>query len=141
MEQYIEFVSNNIPLAAAFVFVLGMIIKNEVSVATRGFKDINPTDVTRLLNHEDALMLDIRTVKEYRDGHIIDSKHIPVNELASRMSELEKHKSSHIIAYCRSGNRSVPACKTLKKSGFEHVHNLGGGIMAWESANLPTTKN
>ena len=141
MEQYIEFASNNIILVIAFVFVAGMIIKNEISIATRGFKDISPTDATRLLNHEDALMLDIRTANEYRDGHIIDSKHIPVNELASRLTELEKHKNSHIIAYCRSGNRSITACKTLKKNGFEHIHNLGGGIMAWENANLPITKN
>jgi len=141
MQQYIEFASNHTILVAALIIVIGMIISNEISLLTRGFKDISPSDATRLLNHQDALLLDIRTSAEHREGHIIDSKHIPTSELASRLNELEKYKDYHIVAYCRSGNRSVAACKILKKHGFENVHNLGGGILAWESANLPTTKN
>jgi len=127
-------------LVAAFVIVLGMIISSEISRMTRGFDDISPNDATRLMNHETAVLVDTRTSAENRDGHIINSKHIPTTELKTRMSELDRHKQDHVIAYCRSGSRSVAACKILKSQGFEHVHNLGGGIMAWESANLPTTK-
>lgn len=139
MEQVIEFAGNHLMLVAAFFVVLTMLISTEVSRATRGFDDIEPGDVTRLMNHENAVMLDIRTTGEYRQGHILDSKHIPTNELTNRLNELEKHKDDHIVAYCRSGSRSVAACKILKSHGFENVYNLGGGIMAWESANLPTT--
>lgn len=141
MEQYLEFASNHILLVGSFFIVAGLIMANEFSLATRGFRDITPAEATRLLNHEDALMLDVRTVNEFRDRHIIGCTHIPLNELGSRLGELEKHRNSHVIAYCRSGNRSVTACKTLHKAGFEHVHNLGGGILAWENANLPTTRN
>ena len=140
MEQIIEFAGNHTMLVAAFVVVLAMLIGNEISRLTRGFKDISPVDATRLLNHETAVLLDIRTAAENREGHIINSKHIPTNELKTRLNELEKHRQGHIIAYCRSGNRSVAACKILKKSGFDNVYNLGGGLMAWESANLPVTK-
>lgn len=141
MQQYIEFASNHTILIASFVIVLGMIIGSEFNLLTRGFKNISPGDVTRLMNHEDTLLLDIRTIGEHREGHIINCIHIPTNELDKRISELNKHKNAHIITYCRTGNRSIAACKTLKRQGFEHVHNLGGGILAWESANLPTTKN
>jgi rhodanese-related sulfurtransferase len=140
MQQIMEFAGNHTMLVAAFVIVLAMLIGNEISRLTRGFRDISPTDVTRLMNHETAVLLDIRTSAENREGHIINSKHIPTSELPTRISELDKHKQDHIVAYCRSGNRSVAACKILKKNGFENVHNLGGGIMAWESANLPVTK-
>lgn len=140
MQQVIEFAGNHTMLVAAFVVVLGMLISTEISRLTRGFKDISPAEVTRLMNHETAIMLDIRTAAENREGHIIDSKHIPTTELKKRISELEKDKQNHVVAYCRSGNRSVAACKILKSQGFENVHNLGGGIMAWESANLPVTK-
>jgi rhodanese-related sulfurtransferase len=140
MEQIIEFTGNHTMLVAAFAIVLAMLIGNEVSRFTRGFNDISPTDVTKLMNHETAILLDIRTAAENREGHIINSKHIPTSELVTRMPELEKHRQNHVIAYCRSGNRSVAACKILKKNGFENVYNLGGGIMAWESANLPVTK-
>ena len=140
MQQIMEFAGNHTMLVAAFVIVLAMLIGNEINRLTRGFKDISPADVTRLMNHETAILLDIRTAAENREGHIINSKHIPTNELPTRISELDKHKQDHIVAYCRSGNRSVAACKILKKNGFDNVHNLGGGIMAWESANLPVTK-
>ncbi len=141
MEQVIEFAGNNLMLVAAFVVVLTMLISTEYSRATRGFDDISPTEATRLLNHENTLMLDIRTIGEHRQGHIIDSKHVPTGELNTRLSELDKYKNDHVVAYCRSGNRSVAACRILKSNGFENVYNLGGGIMAWEGANLPTTKN
>ena len=140
MEQVIEFAGNHTMLVAAFIIVLGMLISSEIGRLTRGFDDISPGDVTRLMNHENAIMLDIRTAAENKEGHIIDSKHIPTNELTKRIHELDKGKQSHVVAYCRSGNRSVAACKILKSQGFENVHNLGGGIMAWESANLPVTK-
>ena len=140
MQQYIEFASNHALLSAAFVMVLGLLANNEFSLLTRGFNDISPTEVTRLMNHETAVILDIRAVAENRKGHIIDSKHIPTEELSGRLDELDKHKQDHIIAYCRSGNRSIAACKILKKSGFENVYNLGGGILAWEDAKLPVTK-
>jgi len=140
MQQVIEFAGNHTMLVAAFIIVLGMIISSEISRLTRGFDDISPGDVTRLMNHESAVILDIRTAAENREGHIIDSKHIPTSELAKRINELEHDKQNHVVAYCRSGNRSIAACKILKSQGFENVHNLGGGIMAWESANLPVTR-
>ncbi len=139
MQQVIEFAGNHLMLVAAFFVVLAMLIHNEINRLTRGFKDISPTDVTRLMNHETAVLVDIRTAAENREGHIINSKHIPTAELNKRIDELEKHKQDHVIAYCRSGSRSVAACKMLKKMGFENVHNLGGGIMAWQNANLPVT--
>lgn len=141
MQQIIEFSGNHTLLVVALIAVIGMIIGTEISRLTRGFNDISPTETTRLMNHETAILLDIRTAAENREGHILNSQHIPTTELTSRIAELNKHKQDHIIAYCRSGNRSVAACKILKGQGFENVHNLGGGIMAWESANLPTTKN
>lgn len=141
MQQIIEFSGNHLELVAALVIIIGMLIGSEISRLKRGFSDISPTEATRLLNHETAILLDIRSAAENRDGHILNSQHIPTAELPKRMAEINRHKQDHVIAYCRTGNRSVAACKILRQQGFENVHNLGGGILAWESANLPTTKN
>ena len=139
MEQIIEFAGNHLMLVSAFAVVLTMLIVTEINRATRGFDDIDPAELTRLINHEDTLLLDIRTTGEYRQGHILNSRHIPTSELESRMGELEKYRNNPVIAYCKSGNRSVAACRILKNHGFEKVYSLGGGIMAWQTANLPTT--
>jgi len=79
------------------------------------------------------LLLDVRTQGEYDAGHIEGSTLIPVDELESRLSEIEEYKDTPILVYCRSGNRSVTASNILINNGFTKVHNLLGGIGAWNS--------
>lgn len=105
-----------------------------------GVKQIGPQEAVMLFNHEDALMLDVREQSEWNDGHIAKARHIPLSKLKDRLSELEKFKGKPIVAVCRSGNRSGSACGTLKKAGFENLHNLAGGMQAWEQAGLPREK-
>ena len=89
---------------------------------------------------EDAVVLDVRSIAEFKDGHIVNSVNIPLNGLGNNIKQLEKHRNKPIIAVCRSGSRSGAACSLLRKNGFENVKNLRGGIMAWESANLPVKR-
>ena len=105
-----------------------------------GVKQIGPQEAVMLFNHEDALLLDVREQSEWSDGHIAKARHIPLGKLKDRLAELEKFKGKPIIAVCRSGNRSGSACGTLKKAGFENLHNLAGGMQAWEQAGLPREK-
>jgi rhodanese-related sulfurtransferase len=105
-----------------------------------GVKQIGPQEAVMLFNHEDALILDVREQSEWADGHIAKARHIPLGKLKDRVSELEKHKGKPIIAVCRTGSRSGSACHTLKKAGFENLHNLAGGMSAWEQAGLPREK-
>ena len=102
-----------------------------------GIKQIGPQEAVMLFNHEDALLIDVREASEWADGHIARARHIPLGQLKGRLNELEKFKGKPIIAVCRSGNRSGSACRLLKKAGFENLHNLSGGMQAWEQANLP----
>jgi rhodanese-related sulfurtransferase len=105
-----------------------------------GVKQIGTQEAVLLFNHEDALVLDVREQSEWSDGHIAKARHIPLGKLKDRLAELEKFKDKPIIAVCRSGNRSGSACGVLKKAGFENLHNLAGGMQAWEQAGLPREK-
>ncbi len=141
MKDFLAFAQHNWPLFAATAVITVMIVQNEVSRRTQGFSDLGPEAATRLLNHDDAVLLDIREDAEYRkDGRIANAVHIPLGELARRIGELEKYKGRPLIAYCRSGHRSRGACGLLRKQGFESIYNLAGGIMAWQNANLPVSK-
>jgi len=140
MDQMLEFVSNHMLMSAAFVVVLSLIIKMELERFTSNITQVNPFEAIRQLNDQDAVVLDVRETKEFNDGHLKDALHIPLSEFKSRISELDKYKDKPVIAYCRSGSRSFSACKTLKKAGFETVSNLQGGIMAWQSQNMPVSK-
>lgn len=140
MDQLITFASHNTILVVAIVLVSLMLIHSLVGEKLRGYSSVSPAESTQMINRDNALMLDVRESNEHSEGHIINSLHIPLSGLKTRMKDLEKYKTGKVIVACRSGHRSSQACATLKKEGFEQVFNLSGGIMAWESANLPLVK-
>jgi rhodanese-related sulfurtransferase len=140
MSQYIEFVTNHWDLFAALAIILAMLAGNTLGSRLRGYRQLEPVDAVRVFNHEDAVMLDVREDKEYTDGHILDSLHIPLGKLNDRMDELANMREKAIIVSCRSGHRSASACAKLRKEGFETVYNLKGGVLAWQNAGLPLQK-
>lgn len=140
MSQLFEFFGNHPILTLALVVILAMLVGSEIQRRLRSIQDIGPMEAIRLLNQQDALFIDTRTESEYKEGHIAEALHIPLSDLERRASELNKYKDRPLIAYCRSGHRSAGAGGKLKKLGFETVYNLGGGIMAWQNANLPVTR-
>lgn len=120
--------------------ILALLFGSNIYSVISGVEQISPADAILKINHERALVIDVREDKEFVEGHIINSLHIPVGSMQQRLNELEKHKDKQIIISCRSGARSNSACNILRKQGFENVFNLKGGIMAWQNANLPLSK-
>jgi rhodanese-related sulfurtransferase len=106
----------------------------------RGIQEIDHIAAMQLINHKNALILDVREQNEYDAGHIINSKLIPAGKLLERIGELEKYRERPIIVVCRSGQRSSSACILLNKQGFAQTQNLNGGVMAWQKAGLPLEK-
>lgn len=140
MEQLLNFINNHWDLFTALIIIIALLFASTLVNAIRGIKQIGPVEATHLINHQDALILDVREDKEFATGHIINSLHIPMSKVQDRLTELNKHKSSPVIVSCRSGSRSNSTCALLRKNGFENVANLKGGLMAWQSANMPLNK-
>ncbi|MEL6721787.1 MAG: rhodanese-like domain-containing protein [Pseudomonadota bacterium] len=139
MEQYLEFASNHLWLVAAFVAVSAALAWNLISHG-RDKQTIGPQEATRLINREQAVVVDVRPVNDFKTGYIINAHNIPSNGLKDQLKVLQKYRNKPIIAVCRSGMTSATACKTLRKEGFSQVYNLQGGMQAWETANLPIRK-
>lgn len=76
--------------------------------------------------------LDVRSQEEWDQGHIANSKLIPLNELAARVEELPKGQP--MVVVCRSGKRSKEGISILMEAGFTQLFNLEGGILAWSAA-------
>lgn len=140
MERYIEFVGNNPILFALLAVVIGLIVWTELRRFTRAYKEISPIEAVQLINHDNALMLDVREDAEITQGRIQGAKHIPLSVLKQRVNELEKFRDRPVVAYCRTGSRSGQAGNILCGSQFQKVYHMKGGIMAWESDNLPKSK-
>ena len=87
-----------------------------------------------LKDHEEIFLLDVREQWEYDAGHIPNITLIPMGEIPDRIAELPTDKE--IIVTCRSGNRSGQITNFLREQGFTNVHNMQGGILAWEEAGF-----
>ncbi len=140
MEKFFTFLLNHWILSFAFVFLTILLLMDIFKRRLLGFKEVEPPEAVRRMNHEDAIVLDVREDQEYADGHIVNALHIPVGVLEKRLDELAAYKDKPLIVYCRSGDRAARASVTLRKQGFNNVFKLNGGILAWKAANLPVHK-
>lgn len=118
-----------------------LLIWPTISGASRGVKSVSPSQAVLLINREHASVLDVRDDVEYATGHIMDAKHITLDTLEANVESLKALKQKPLIVQCQSGVRALKACGVLRKHGFEQLHHLEGGIVAWEKANLPLVKS
>ncbi|MFV1973389.1 MAG: rhodanese-like domain-containing protein [Thiohalobacterales bacterium] len=135
--QLNEFIANNLLLFMALLVILALLIGGELRHRLSKVKQLAPGEATRLLNHENAIMVDMRTDKDFRDGHIVNAVHAPADNAASK---LKKYSDRPLIIYCNSGQQSVKLGGELVKQGYENVNHLKGGILAWKQADLPLSK-
>ena len=140
MQRFIEFAGNHPELFLALGVISGLLAWTFIRSQFQGWRGVGPAEATLLINHQDAVVLDIREDSEYRDGYILNSIHIPLSQVKDAVGRLEKYKGRPVVVSCRSGSRSGVACSTLAKHGFDQLYNLKGGILAWQSANLPLVK-
>ena len=139
MDKLVEFASNHLLLSVAAVVILLLLLGNELLRFLRGERRLSPVDAVRVINSEDALVVDVRSVADFKKGHILNARNIPLARLADHEKELSKNKERPILCYCALGSTAPQACERLRKMGFNTVYSLKGGLNAWEGASLPVT--
>lgn len=84
-------------------------------------------------------VLDVRESGEFEAGRIPGAINIPRGILEFRIGELQEfvNKDQPILIYCRTGGRAALCAVQLEKIGYTNLKSIAGGIMAWQSANLP----
>lgn len=135
-----QFLQNNILLILVAMSSGMMLLWSFFGNRLRGVQEVDSVAALQLINHKNAVVLDVREDKEFETGHILNAKLIPLGKLNERLGELERHRAQPIVVYCRSGQRSASACALLGKEGYAQTYNLAGGVMAWQKAGLPLEK-
>ncbi|MFT6028496.1 MAG: rhodanese-related sulfurtransferase [Oleiphilaceae bacterium] len=137
MDRLFEFVGNHIELTGLFVALLAALWFSE---KLRSGKAVSPQAATLMMNKDEAVIIDIREKKEYSEGRITGSIHIPYDSLKERAQELKKFEGKQIILVDKMGQHAGMAGKLLKTEGFENVCRMSGGITEWKTSNLPLVK-
>ena len=137
MDRLFEFIGNNVELSGLFVALLAALWFSE---KLRSGKAVSPQIATLMMNKDEAVIVDVRDKKEYSEGRISGSIHIPYDSLKERAVELKKFEGKQIILVDKMGQHSGMAGKLLKAEGFDNVCRMSGGISEWKTSNLPLVK-
>ena len=95
----------------------------------RNIKEITEEEMKEIIrNIQEAVILDVRSVQEYNEGHIYGAINIPVYDLEQKARNMLRNKDAVIIAYCSAGIRSRKAIKILMKLGYKNLYNVQEGV-------------
>jgi|TARA_B110000438_G_scaffold254371_1_gene260562 rhodanese-related sulfurtransferase len=141
MDQLITFAMSQPLLSGAWLVIVLMIIVITIKIQMSPIKQLSTQQMTFLINRESGVVVDSRSEKDFKAGHIVDAVHLG-NEKVSKndFTSLEKHKDTPIIVVCSAGLSASKVANQLAKTGFTKVSILKGGMSAWLSAGLPVTK-
>ena len=134
MTQFLLFLSQQWMLVSLLLALLGFFMWNE---NRRAGSSLSVHQLTHQVNNANALVVDLREPKEFREGHVVDALNIPYAKLAERMADLDKTRP--LVLVDKMGQHSAAAGRTLMQAGFQ-VSRLNGGMSEWTASNLPVVK-
>lgn len=133
MERWFEFMGNHPFLfgALAVLLVLFFVIEGK-----RGGRKISPQSLGILVKAQNAMLIDLRDAKDFREGHISGSRNIPYSKITSHIEEL-KAAERPLVFICNLGQVAGTA---LQQVGHNDAYRLDGGINNWKAQGLPLVK-
>ncbi len=109
------------------VIALFLLLKLFGLLGRLGIKQLSARELDQ---KKGMMLLDVRTDKEYEQGHIPGAVHVPMADIGDKVKKLKKDKE--LVVYCQSGGRSIWAIKRLMGMGYKNLYNLKGGYNAWK---------
>ncbi len=140
MSQLVEFIGNHPFLVSLFLVVLFLFLHTLYKEQSKAFQNVNIDQMTRLVNQQNAQVVDVRPKEAYAEGHIVNAINMPLADIIAGKAKLDKLKKKPVVVYCQMGKSSAQASKNLTEAGVESVFNLQGGINSWITEKLPLSK-
>ena len=110
-----------------------MIEKIKKAIKSRLYREIEEKDIgleeAKQLQNEGAMLIDVRSPQEFREGHLDGAISIPEYDIKKEFEKIVLDKNKNIVVYCSSGGRSKKAQKTLNKLGYQNVYNVYNGFI------------
>ena len=136
MDRILEFTGEHALLVAFLLISFFVLVFSEIRRKATGMISVDPSTAVGLINN-DGVVIDLRNAEAFARGHIVNAKNIPYDEFDAGSGKLDRWKNKPILAVCEAGITSNKAVDALRKSGFESIYGLKGGMSAWGQAGLP----
>ncbi|XBS69936.1 rhodanese-like domain-containing protein [Acerihabitans sp. KWT182] len=141
MQEIMPFVSDHPMLCLAWVALLIAVIVTTLKTRFSKVNEITRGEAIRLINKEEAVVVDLRNRDDYRKGHIANALNLTSAEVKNgSLGELDKARTKPVIVVCATGTTSREPAENLNKAGFERVYILKEGISGWSGENLPLVR-
>ncbi|MCS3434152.1 rhodanese-like domain-containing protein [Klebsiella sp. BIGb0407] len=141
MQEIMQFVGRHPILSLAWVGLLAAVLFTTFKGLASKVKVITRGETTRLINQEDAVVVDVRSRDDFRKGHIANAINVPAGDIKKgTFGELDKFKEKALIVVCSNGMASQEPANLLYKAGFAKVSLLKEGISGWSGENLPLVR-
>ena len=137
MDTFFLFISQNLIAVALLLFTIVALIIYE---GRKGGTKLDPTQATRMMNKEGALVVDLRPLTEFSSGHIAGSINVQPDKVKQHLFSIKHSKETPVILVCKTGSNSKGTGGSLVKAGYLKVNVINGGMMTWESNGMPLSK-
>ena len=133
------FLNQNNLLLIAVAVGSGLMLAWPMIQKSRSGAALSPSQAVQMMNHQHAVLVDIRDAAAFQACHIPQARNLPVADFEKKIASLPKNKP--VILVCDIGRSAVSAAVQLRKLGIAEVTVLDGGLRAWSTAGLPVTAN
>ena len=137
MDKFVLFLTDNY-LAVLLLFFLLLALM--VYESRKGGKKIDASEATRIINKENAFVVDLRTPVEFNSGTIAGAVNLQPDNVDKDNSLFKANERDYIILVCKLGSSSNSVGGRLIKQGFQNVNILSGGIQGWVQSGLALIK-
>ena len=124
--------TNTIITIISILIIAYILFSKIIFKLNKNVNNVSGEEAVKLISeNKDLIILDVRTKGEYQSGHIKGSTLMPVGDIASRITELEKFRGKPILVHCASGGRSPKAVNVLLKNKFSPIYHMNHGLIGF----------
>lgn len=142
MKELVVFITSHWILASLLGVLVFAFILNEIIGSHFGSRHtVLAEHAVQMINHQNAVVFDIRTETEFSTGHIVGAEQLTAATLDKKMPHLAKYLQQPIIIGTTNGQDTTKMMTLLREKGFSRIFILSGGMQNWKSAGMPMVKS
>jgi rhodanese-related sulfurtransferase len=140
LQKLPQFLGHHLELSVPFAGLIAALIVVQIMLLMRKFTELTPAGLTQLINRDTPLLIDLSASADFEKMHVPGAKHVAMSQFDPENKDLAKARELPVVVMDKDGRGSDGAAQRLVKAGFTRVYTLGGGVLAWQQAQVPTAK-
>jgi rhodanese-related sulfurtransferase len=140
LQKLPQFLGHHLELSLPFAGLIVALIVVQIMLMMRKFTELTPAGLTQLINRDTPLLIDLSASADFEKMHVPGAKHVAMSQFDPENKDLVKARELPVVVMDKDGRSTDGAAQRLVKAGFTRVYTLGGGVLAWQQAQLPVEK-